>query len=772
MALTIADYLHKKRSADVAPDGMDVCSMEVDKPLILNTDLSKPQLIQIAAHLRDHTVNFRFYGVNADGAKTVDHAVCRVKYANAQKWLNKWNRSSYLIHNQIQRLENAIGEVSTHRLGRGMAYKLFTALVDYDESYRGMDEVILDATAFDASAKVTFKSDESDYYMDPRWIDNLCHITGFIVNASEATQSDEQVYISHGWESLRFGTRFSYGKSYRTYARMQLAGTGSVRQGDVYILDGETIVGLAGGVKFQCVPRKLLDHLLPPVGKSSEANNNTTAVRPSRKEPSHAASATKASSSITPTSSISPPASSVTKALEIIATECGVEPGDLGDNSAFEEFGIDSLLSLTILARIREELDVPLESGFFMDNPTVADLKRFFGSFSLQHNSRDDSVSGSAKSSTGSSVSGTPAECESDTTVNGNEDVPTILRTIIANEVGVEVNEITDNADLTAMGLDSLMSLSITAGIREQTDLTVPDDLLSRCTTVMDIEKALGITHAPLMSRTPATPPSPPPSPVSRPHALSFLIQGNPRTARETVFFFPDGSGSATSYAPIPPIGKDVCAYSLNCPFMKTPEDFRCGIDGVSSIYVEEVKRRQPKGPYNLGGWSAGGVMAYEAAWQLQAQGETVSRLILIDAPCPVKLEPVPSKLFGFFDSIGVLGDRNQKASPPYLIPHFEAMIRNLDTYIAKPFPRGKEPQVLAIWAQDGVCKNPEDPKPNRSPDDPKVMDWLLNNRVDFGANGWDQLLAERFKCVSMEGNHFSMIVEPLVSLTTQSLGF
>jgi len=56
-----------------------------------------------------------------------------------------------------------------------------------------------------------------------------------------------------------------------------------------------------------------------------------------------------------------------------------------------------------------------------------------------------------------------------------------------------------------------------------------------------------------------------------------------------------------------------------------------------------------------------------------------VSRLVLLDAPCPLKLEPVPSKLFRFFDAIGALGNGNPKGTPAWVIPHFEAMIRNMD---------------------------------------------------------------------------------------------
>ncbi|MFP2929327.1 thioesterase domain-containing protein, partial [Pyxidicoccus sp. 3LG] len=55
----------------------------------------------------------------------------------------------------------------------------------------------------------------------------------------------------------------------------------------------------------------------------------------------------------------------------------------------------------------------------------------------------------------------------------------------------------------------------------------------------------------------------------------------------------------------------------------------------------------QPSGPYFLGGWSLGGVIAYEMARQLRASGETVALLALIDSFVPNFLaqEPEPDRM-------------------------------------------------------------------------------------------------------------------------------
>jgi acyl transferase domain-containing protein/thioesterase domain-containing protein len=57
-------------------------------------------------------------------------------------------------------------------------------------------------------------------------------------------------------------------------------------------------------------------------------------------------------------------------------------------------------------------------------------------------------------------------------------------------------------------------------------------------------------------------------------------------------------------------------------------------IEIMAERYVTEL-RAEHTGPYLLGGYSGGGVVAYEMARQLQALGEKVVRLVLFDSPVP-----------------------------------------------------------------------------------------------------------------------------------------
>lgn len=51
----------------------------------------------------------------------------------------------------------------------------------------------------------------------------------------------------------------------------------------------------------------------------------------------------------------------------------------------------------------------------------------------------------------------------------------------------------------------------------------------------------------------------------------------------------------------------------------------------LASGYVRQMRKVQPKGPYTFGGWSVGGLIAFQMAHELRASGEEVALLVLCD---------------------------------------------------------------------------------------------------------------------------------------------
>ena len=99
---------------------------------------------------------------------------------------------------------------------------------------------------------------------------------------------------------------------------------------------------------------------------------------------------------------------------------------------------------------------------------------------------------------------------------------------------------------------------------------------------------------------------------------LVFVHTGN--TGSEAYYRLADRIKNQVSFAVIEPFN------------LYHSDQARYGIDQIAAKYIEILKNYQPHGPYLLGGWCYGGVVAHEMACQLERAGEEVRHLFLLDA--------------------------------------------------------------------------------------------------------------------------------------------
>lgn len=498
------------------------------------------------------------------------------------------------------------------------------------------------------------------------------------------------------------------------------------------------------------------------------------------------------------------------RVLALIGQEIGLEPSELKAESEFTELGIDSLLSLTITSKIRGELGLDFPPSLFLECATIGELQvRICGG-------EDDGLSTRSSSSTSGSGEDTPETqlTSSGTSVyqdasqqdssSGRTRATLMTRKIIAEETRVAIDDLKPSTNLADIGIDSLLSLTIGGKLQELLDADIPSTMFMEVETLQELEEALckalsldladQIKPSKLTSNDPMaltsslpdttrswssdrriSPENTQHQPVavsSFPRATSVLLSGSPETAQMLLFLFPDGSGSASSYAALAPVidASRVAVYGLNCPWRKTGAEMtRLGVTMSSMVaqYVTEVQRLVQQQQQQralppliaLGGWSAGGILAFEAARQFQQQPGAIriSRLILFDSPNPIGLQNPPQRMYDFFNSLGIFGGGKSK-TPEWLQAHFNAFLRILDAYQPSPLP--ETPASLIIYARDGICKDPDGPKMETRPDDPREMLWLLNNRTDFSAQGWGSVLGPDKLSVRVldEVNHFSLM--------------
>ncbi|KAL2846353.1 melanin synthase [Aspergillus pseudoustus] len=775
VALTIADHIHKQPASGFPLAGYNVTSMEVQNPLIIKEPQeTETRVLRIYARPNRQLQNIAITFASADNKTETNHANCIIEFGSPDKWLRRWSHDLYLVQDRIstlqKRADSGSGDVS--RLTSRLAYRLFGALVDYAPGYQRMDRVVLDSGLFEATATIklderTGSGDDGGFVYSPYWIDALLHLSGFIMNGNDSLDYSEAVYISHGWEGLRFAKPLAPGGEYQVYVRM-LPRDKTVVGGNVFMLRDGEIVGFAEDLRFQRVPRAVLNMLLPPVGAKKAGARK--APKPSIVSPSNTPAPAPAKKALPEASQ---PASVHAKGdvfLDTIAAELGLTPSEISPDDTLSDLGVDSLMSLTLASKLIEQFGVSISHGDFMSLSTIGDL------LALLHDKNGTALSPAVKNA----QSTTPVSYEPRTpspsftavetfTPNSTDgDAAEVVRTLIIEETGVAPEDLEPTADLSELGIDSLMSLAILARLREA-GIELPTSFFLENRTMSDVFRGLsrnqgvetpqsqtsdsssssttGLTNEPVIE--------------SKFHSRPLLLQrrSNP-SSTANLFLFPDGSGTPFAYAALDTIGPDFDVYGLVCPFIDEAGQWSIGIEATVNLYLDAIRQKQGHGPYHLGGWSVGGVLAYEASRQLLEAGQEVSSLILIDAPCPVTLPPMPASLIDRLASKGVFGqfaDTNGTGKQQSLLAHFDATVRNLALYKPSYLTRtpGTVPSTLIVWAREGVDPTAGSSAASSNP----TESWILDDRGDAGPNGWELLLpAQKISTRSVAGNHFTMM--------------
>ncbi|MFE9926444.1 beta-ketoacyl synthase N-terminal-like domain-containing protein [Streptomyces sp. NPDC005774] len=180
-----------------------------------------------------------------------------------------------------------------------------------------------------------------------------------------------------------------------------------------------------------------------------------------------------------------------------------------------------------------------------------------------------------------------------------------------------------------ALGGESLMAVYFLTQVRERLGAQVTMADFVAATTyghlLEEVRRAL--------PRQPRSAAAQPASALPAPTGLiPFRTTGN----RTPAFFVAPAAGSSLCYRELAGLLDDEQPfYGLDSPGLETGTRPLHRFQDLATHHIEAIRRVSPHGPYVLGGWSIGAMVAHEMARRLQAAGEQVELLLLVDGLLP-----------------------------------------------------------------------------------------------------------------------------------------
>ena len=206
-----------------------------------------------------------------------------------------------------------------------------------------------------------------------------------------------------------------------------------------------------------------------------------------------------------------------------------------------------------------------------------------------------------------------PADGERPEPIAPRGELEARLAEIWAEALGVERVGVED--DFFDLGGQSIVATRLAARIRAELGHELPLALLLRASTVARLAEALAA------GRAEVRPP---------------LIPLNPHGVTRPLFLGPPGGGHVVCYHKLAALlAPSVPVFGLQARGIDDGQQPMATVEEIAAYFVAAARRAQPRGPYHLGGWSFGGLVAWEMGRQLAEAGDDVALVALLDTGVP-----------------------------------------------------------------------------------------------------------------------------------------
>jgi thioesterase domain-containing protein len=203
-------------------------------------------------------------------------------------------------------------------------------------------------------------------------------------------------------------------------------------------------------------------------------------------------------------------------------------------------------------------------------------------------------------------------------------------------------------------------------------------------------------------------------------------------------------------------IGSDQPVYELATVQEKVSKD--CCVESLASSYVARVRAVQPEGPYFLSGYAASGIVAYEMAQQLWAQGQVVAFLGIVDT----YLFPHPAWLL--VRRFALHARTILRIQPSLWLGYLRGRLKAVQVRMTTRAPHRDDSPELPIWNLVSRLQPNYRPKPCPGRVTLFLPTGIPDNQFRELRSSWSRMIAAAgLDVVPVPGGHYSLVEEPHV---------
>ncbi|GJE97851.1 polyketide synthase [Phanerochaete sordida] len=737
LASAAALLLFEARGAAGADSVVVLKDVAFPGPLVYAPDVPRVVRVEVAP-TAPHAAAFAISSYAAPEGKHHTHCTGTLALASARATAAKFALAAPLV---ARRAAAAAAAPLAETFSARTAYdRIFARVVAYGPAFRTMRAVTLAPDGADACAAVAFPAEHARvpgaYAAHPVFVDTLLHAAGFVANCSADAH---EAYICASVGKVRvLPALVEPERSYSVYCALGALGEGAVCA-EAWALDAAS--GELVAVLKRAVFRRL--RLSGFAAVLASAARGAPGVSP---RPTHRTQLSTASSR-------------VDQVRAVLASVLGLPEKEIAEDDDLARLGLDSLTAIEAHHALCAALRVRLPDGFLAACTSVAAICAALDALDAPdaHDAHDAPAPARSGASTPSGSERTLHEPEAE---GANADAAAVPG-VLARVLGLAPAALPSDADLARLGMDSLMAIEAQHALEAALGRALPGNLFVTCRTVRAVQDAV----APMKTGPWDAAPQLKDALAMRPP--TFGTEANPVLLQEgtgggaPLFLVHDGSGLAHQYARLAPLGREV--WGVHNPRFADGGAWAGGVLEMARVYAGLVKGAlNGRARCLVGGWSFGGVVAFEVARQLIAAGTQVAALVLIDAPHPATSTPLsPEALDAAFANKGASSAANERARAC-----IQAATAALVAYdpSASPVAHASPARAVMLRCREAFAFAGSTP--------PSASDRFLADRKDPRAivRGWEDVLGVEVPVFDIPGNHFEPFLPRNVGQVSNAL--